>query len=317
MDEISEKKEALGAVLTKQFHESCLKFMREERKLKPKTQLLYGKVLEGIFKNSILTQKIYSRYFNKGNYFKAVLRMMEKAAAYYDIPFYSYKSVRQRPHPRKNPQYWSEEEILNLIGSMQKINRLQALMMKMAYFCGAGLRFSSVLFIQWSDFNWKEWAQNPSKAGRINITVAKGGKQAVLPVDKRFMAELYEIARIDKAIAQQVPYNPEFFPGENYFFKDDELKEFEKLYDKETAQVFWTMKKWNQINYNLKKVSKSNLNRKFKFHSLRHSRAIVLLQKGMSLLDINKLLMHTNLETTRIYLNLTDQEVQDKFDRLT
>jgi integrase/recombinase XerD len=58
-------------------------------------------------------------------------------------------------------------------------------------------------------------------------------------------------------------------------------------------------------------VRKSNLNEKIHFHTLRHSFASVLVQKGVSLYVIKELLGHQDLVTTQIYSHLQQQNLRD------
>ena len=50
-------------------------------------------------------------------------------------------------------------------------------------------------------------------------------------------------------------------------------------------------------------------------HVLRHTFATTAIQKGISLAAIQKSLGHDRLSTTAIYLNLTDQHVQEEFQK--
>ena len=49
-------------------------------------------------------------------------------------------------------------------------------------------------------------------------------------------------------------------------------------------------------------------------HVLRHTFATAALQKGISLAALQKMLGHDRLETTAIYLNLTDEHVRQEFE---
>jgi integrase/recombinase XerD len=50
-------------------------------------------------------------------------------------------------------------------------------------------------------------------------------------------------------------------------------------------------------------------------HVLRHTFATTALQKGISVPTVQKILDHDRLQTTAIYLNLTDVHIQDEFER--
>lgn len=63
-------------------------------------------------------------------------------------------------------------------------------------------------------------------------------------------------------------------------------------------------------------VRKSNLSDKIHFHTLRHSFASVLAQKGVSLYVIKELLGHEDLATTQIYSHLQQQNLRDAVNLL-
>jgi len=48
-------------------------------------------------------------------------------------------------------------------------------------------------------------------------------------------------------------------------------------------------------------------------HTIRHSFAVHCLKNGMNIRNLQKILGHTNLTTTQVYLDLTAQDVQDDF----
>ncbi len=67
----------------------------------------------------------------------------------------------------------------------------------------------------------------------------------------------------------------------------------------------------------INKVSKANRNAdKIHFHTLRHSFASLLVQKGVSLYVVKELLGHEDLATTQIYLHLQKQNLLDAVNLL-
>jgi integrase len=65
-----------------------------------------------------------------------------------------------------------------------------------------------------------------------------------------------------------------------------------------------------------KYVIKAKLNPKLKFHSLRHTFASWLVQKGVSIYHISKLLGHANVETTEIYSHLRTEDLRASINLL-
>jgi site-specific recombinase XerD len=56
-------------------------------------------------------------------------------------------------------------------------------------------------------------------------------------------------------------------------------------------------------------IKKTELNQKLNFHSLRHTFASWLVQKGAPIYQISKLLGHSNIKTTEIYAHLSSSEL--------
>lgn len=66
-----------------------------------------------------------------------------------------------------------------------------------------------------------------------------------------------------------------------------------------------------------KYIRKAGLGEQFTFHSLRHSFASFLVQKGVSLYIVSKLLGHSDLKTTEIYAHLAPETFLDVVNLLS
>lgn len=60
-------------------------------------------------------------------------------------------------------------------------------------------------------------------------------------------------------------------------------------------------------------ANRANISRKVSPHVLRHTFAVVCVQKGISLPSLQRLLGHDHLTTTEIYLNLSPEDVIREF----
>jgi site-specific recombinase XerD len=60
-----------------------------------------------------------------------------------------------------------------------------------------------------------------------------------------------------------------------------------------------------------KTIIKANLNKSIHFHTLRHSFASMLVQKGVSLYVVKELLGHENISTTQIYSHLKQENLEE------
>lgn len=297
-----------------------------------KTRLLYSNQIENIFSKPVLTQTYFNEIYSKGNLYKSVLGIIHNTLDHNDLPTYKYKKIKQITKPRKNPQVWSDSEMQRIISHYPTDKG--KLMISCSYYIGGGIRFESTIYLRWSDFNWDEWKLNQDKAGTCFIH-AKRGKEATLPVDKQLMIELYTYAKTHRKFLYGKPHD---FNNDEYIFIDKyELKEYTdkakiqkwnkenlemesgvtKINYKELGKVLLTKKMHDRFNYQLKIISKNNFNnKKIKFHSFRSSRATNLLKKGFSIVEIKDLLMHSTIQTTQIYLNLSNLDLQNKFNQL-
>ncbi len=59
-------------------------------------------------------------------------------------------------------------------------------------------------------------------------------------------------------------------------------------------------------------IKRANIKKSIHFHSLRHSYASILLQKGANLKHVQQLLGHSNISTTNQYLHISDEDLKKK-----
>jgi len=147
------------------------------------------------------------------------------------------------------------------------------------------------------------------------------------------MNKLYNIAENKKKIFLGVPYQNS--AESTYLFIDsNELQKMEDKYKKEQFNNMlevgdrYLMKRnaqelskneliakmHDRVAYKLGKLKHLSNGRNIKFHSIRSSRATNLLRRGFSLLEISKMLMHEDIKTTQIYLDIEDSEITKKFN---
>ena len=65
-----------------------------------------------------------------------------------------------------------------------------------------------------------------------------------------------------------------------------------------------------------KYVIKAGLNPKLKFHSLRHTFASWLVQRGVSIYEVSKLLGHSDIKVTEIYSHLRAEDLRESVEKL-
>lgn len=313
--------------LTPYLFDKCKKYL-SKRGLSEKTNQLYIDVLDNIFKKETLTQTLYNDTYSKGSRYKAVLNLIKKTCYHYDIPSYNYKIIEKKLKPRKPPQIWSEKKILKIANAVEEYG----LLVESAYYIGAGIRFSSAIFLKWEHFMWEDWITDKTKSGKCLI-FGKGGKQKYLDVHPILMNKLYRVAEGKGKVFLGVPYQNSS-ESAFLFISSIELDEVEDRVKKQQHDAMldigsrYLMKRnaqelskneliakmHDRVAYKLKKVGHLLKYRNIKFHSIRSSRATNLLKKGFSLLEISKMLMHEDIKTTQIYLDIEDSEITKKFN---
>ena len=71
----------------------------------------------------------------------------------------------------------------------------------------------------------------------------------------------------------------------------------------------------NKLSTAFKKyVYKSKLNPNLKFHSLRHTFASWLIQRGAPIYEVSKLLGHSDIKTTEIYAHLRSEDMRNSIN---
>ena len=321
------QKQSKFTQLTPVLFNKCEKYL-DKMGLSEKSNQLYISVLKDMFKREALTQTLYNDMFYKGSRYKAVLNLIKNTCYHNDLPFHNYKVIRKKPSKRKPPQIWSEGDIFKMANTIDEYG----LLIESAYFIGAGIRFSSAIFLKWEHFVWYDWIMDKTKAGKCLI-FGKGDKQKYLDVHPILMNKLYNIAKYKGKLFQEIPYKNS---SENtyIFISLLELEEIEHRIKKEQFNKMleigdkYLMKRsvqelskneliakmHDRVAYRLRKLKPLFNNRNIKFHSIRSSRATNLLKRGFSLLEISKMLMHEDIKTTQIYLDIEDSELTKKFN---
>jgi integrase len=182
------------------------------------------------------------------------------------------KDIKRFRLPQKQPLFFSELEF-ELLMSKVKESDLKDLFL---FAIQTGLRQMELLTLEWSQINFKD--KFLILDNREHITKSKNVR--TIPLSIKALQILIERERVKKG---------------NIVFT-------------------WKGKPINQ-NFISKKfksyVMEANINSKLNFHALRHSFASWLVQKGVSIYHVSKLLGHANVETTEIYSHLRAEDLRN------
>ena len=180
-------------------------------------------------------------------------------------------SVPHMKHPIRRAEVYARSEVEAILSAPSQ-PRDRAFLMTV-YACG--LRISEATDLKTSDIDRARM--------QLRVRNGKGAKGRVLPLSKRLLKELVDYWR-----AQRRGYTGENCPW---------------LFLGETAGEPISVSTARKI-YN-RAVEKSGVRRKGSIHVLRHSFATHLIESGVELNLVQRLMGHSSLLTTSIYLHVT------------
>lgn len=196
------------------------------------------------------------------------------------LKFY-FEQVLQRekffweiPRPKKAqrlPKFFNQNEIAAIINSVS--NKKHKVMLMLAY--GAGLRVSEVIALKTFDID--------SKRMTIFVRAAKGKKDRLITLSPVLLVMLREYAQA---------YKPD---KKGYLFEGS------------TKGDAYSARSLQEVLQAAKK--KAGIMKPGSIHSLRHSFATHLLEKGTDVTLIQKLLGHNDIKTTLIYLHTSNKDL--------
>jgi integrase len=167
--------------------------------------------------------------------------------------------------PEKFPNYYSKEEFLKLISVIEDMDLRDVV----KFAVNTGLRQMEIITLKWSQINMED---------RYFIL----DNQAQLTKTKR---------------VRNVPINQNSFDILKQR-KENIINEYVFNYQGKPIKQEYLIHKFKKYVY------KAKINPGLNFHSLRHTFASWLIQKGAPIYQVSKLLGHSNLSTTEIYSHL-------------
>jgi site-specific recombinase XerD len=193
---------------------------------------------------------------------------------YYEHLLGREKFFLEIPRPKKQhllPKIFSQDEIAAIINSIK--NTKHKAMVMLAY--SAGLRVSEVVSLK--------TYQVDSKRMTLFISQAKGKKDRIVALSPVLLVILRE-------------YAMEYKPNKK-----------EYLFEGREAGKPYTVRSLQEVLSAAKK--KAGVIRPGSIHSLRHSFATHLIERGTDVTMIQKLLGHNDLKTTLIYLHTSNKDL--------
>jgi len=187
---------------------------------------------------------------------------------------------------RRIPVVMSIEEVESLLGapSLENPQGLRdSAMLETIY--ATGIRVSELIKIRLKDLNLE--------VGYLT-TIGKGSKERIVP--------LGEVA-VQRIGQYRESGRPLLMKG-----KSTEFLFVSRLSKPMTRQAFWKIVK----KYSLK----AGILKKISPHSLRHSFATHLLERGADLRSVQKMLGHSDITTTQIYTHVAKTRIKEIYDKI-
>lgn len=176
------------------------------------------------------------------------------------------------PRPRQEkrlPEVLSKEEMGRIIRFTRNLKHRTIIMLAYA----TGLRLSEIIHLKPSDID--------SKRMQINVRQAKGHKDRNVMLSELLLEQLRVYWRAYKPCI--------------YLFEGD--REGLPISERTLGKFF------------KQTVKQAGINRHVTFHTLRHSFATHLVEDGVEIVVIQRLLGHSNLRTTSVYLHLQHYDI--------
>lgn len=182
-----------------------------------------------------------------------------------------FRKIKNFKIPESLPKYFTDEEFNKLI-EIVKDNDLKDLIL---FAINTGLRQMELITLEWNQIDFS--SRTLILDNQVNITKSK--KVRNVPINKTAFKILLERNK-------EVKVSKIFTYKEAAINQDFISKKFKKL------------------------VVKAKINTDFNFHSLRHTFASRLVQKGVSIYEVSKLLGHADIKTTQIYAHLRSDDLR-------
>jgi integrase/recombinase XerD len=217
--------------------------------------------------------------------------------------------------PRKRetiPQYLKEDEVYKILETAKKDISNYGIqfytMLELLY--ATGLRVSELVELKISDIQKKYRKDGLYTIDDFLIVNGKGNKERIVPINKVAKNSLIKYLNLRENILNGKK-SEWLWTTLAIFSKDknDKIIKFKQKDNHIARQIF---------ALNLKNLAiENNINSDKVFpHSIRHSYATHLLQRGADLRLLQELLGHADISTTQIYTHITDEKLKNIVNKL-
>jgi site-specific recombinase XerD len=245
--------------------------------------------------NKISTNQIESALINKYSESKYASAMIyrtlksafKKAVQWNYIESNPFDKIKLPKIPQNKPVFINDIELKQII-SYEKNPTLRDIYLFAFY---SGCRLNEILNLKWSSINFSE---RLISIKNDETFTTKSKKERIIPINNYLFENLKN--RLPKV--NNINNN-------DYVFIDAKGKKFRAD----------TVSKWFKAAV-IETSKHINLDTSIHFHSLRHSFASCLVQRGVSIYEISKLLGHSDIKVTEIYSHLKSENLRSAVEML-
>ncbi|MBE0571120.1 MAG: site-specific integrase [Ignavibacteriaceae bacterium] len=188
-----------------------------------------------------------------------------------------FRKIKNFKIPESLPKFLSDEEYKKLL-AVTEDDDLKDLI---TFAINTGLRQMELVMLEWNQIDFNSGILILDN----QLSITKSKKVRNVPLNKSAF-EILEKRKVNSQSARVFTYKGAGIKA------DFISKKFKKL------------------------VVNAEINGDFNFHSLRHTFASWLVQKGVSIYEVSKLLGHADIKTTQIYAHLRSDDLRNAVERL-
>ena len=176
------------------------------------------------------------------------------------------------------------EVLLQSPNVKEKLGLRDKAILELFYSCG--LRVSELINLKISDLYFSD--------GVIRV-LGKGSKQRIIPIGSSAVKWITEYMKMLRPLLEKK------MKSENIIFLNNRGTKLSR------------MGIWKIVD---KYVKESKIEKEFHPHTFRHSFATHLLEKGLSIVEVQYLLGHSSIQTTQVYLHASLDKIQKHFEEV-
>jgi len=219
---------------------------------------------------------IYSRSpYAAKLYYSTIKAAFTKAVDWNYLNENPFKKIKAPKMSKSFPVFISKSELIEILNKT-KTQLLKDIFTTAFY---TGMRLGELLNMKW---NWIDFSQNIITIKNSDEFISKSKRERIIPVHTKVKVILQSLFPICKQEQNNF-----------IFYRYASIKLNEDFVSKQFKQA----------------VRDAKLNNDIHFHSLRHSFASALVQRGVSLYAVKELLGHEDIKTTQIYSHLQKENL--------